>query len=450
MKLHELMAKISIDHNIPIADQTWILNDKTATDENSTLMKYGITGEDDPIVLNIQKTIEHDSDDNESINANDEQGAVGLPPPPEEEMAWTCPLCTLLNEPEDKDCGACSQPKPSEGEPKNDLNKQLTVSRQSSELLNIKGGEAELKIPLDTLSEPQPANFINRPSNTSIVMTVLNNPNITRTKYLVDPIKFTPFQTLLEPIPINPIIKPIIPTPIPINLVDVNPTPKGKTKSPKKLKAPKPPALQKAVLKSNVNHYQELLKLDGTDVVVNVDTFECPICFMKIETGDGMMLRNCLHSFCKGCIFQTIEFSEEIEIKCPYMDRDYSCECFLQDREIKALVTVEIYEKHLAKSLRVAENVIENAFHCKTPNCRGWCIFEDDVNEFKCPVCRITNCLTCQVIHDGLNCKQYQDRLTRGCDNNTEANRTMDMLKQMIDKGEAINCPICQVSLYLK
>lgn len=70
---------------------------------------------------------------------------------------------------------------------------------------------------------------------------------------------------------------------------------------------------------------------------------------------------------------------------------------WFKEREIKALVTREVYEQHLAKSIRQAENRIENAFHCKTPSCRGWCIYEDNVNTFKCPVCQITNCLTCQV-----------------------------------------------------
>ena len=61
------------------------------------------------------------------------------------------------------------------------------------------------------------------------------------------------------------------------------------------------------------------------------------------------------------------------------------------------LVTPEIYEQHLAKSIAQAENEIDNAFHCKSPDCPGWCIFEDNVNIFNCPVCGKTNCLTCQV-----------------------------------------------------
>lgn len=56
-----------------------------------------------------------------------------------------------------------------------------------------------------------------------------------------------------------------------------------------------------------------------------------------------------------------------------------------------------MYEQYLARSMSQAERKTENAFHCKTPDCAGWCIFEDNVNEFRCPVCKVTNCLTCQV-----------------------------------------------------
>lgn len=55
--------------------------------------------------------------------------------------------------------------------------------------------------------------------------------------------------------------------------------------------------------------------------------------------------------------------------------------------------------------------------------------------------------ITAQVIHDGLDCKQYQDRMNSDCDTNLEARRTKAMLQEMIEKGEALNCPTCQVTL---
>ena len=44
----------------------------------------------------------------------------------------------------------------------------------------------------------------------------------------------------------------------------------------------------------------------------------------------------------------------------------------------------------------------------QTPDCAGWTVIEDNVNIFKCTVCKRTNCITCQAVHDGMDCKQYQ------------------------------------------
>ena len=56
-----------------------------------------------------------------------------------------------------------------------------------------------------------------------------------------------------------------------------------------------------------------------------------------------------------------------------------------------------MYEKHQKKSVKEAEANMKNTFHCKTPDCAGWTIFDDDVNIFQCPLCKKTNCITCQV-----------------------------------------------------
>lgn len=146
------------------------------------------------------------------------------------------------------------------------------------------------------------------------------------------------------------------------------------------------------------SHYLELLTLDNiNDIATNSDAFDCAICFLTIAAVEGVVLRDCLHSFCRDCIRSTIIYSEEAEVRCPHIDASYTCESLLQDREIKALLSKEEHDDHLAKSLRVAENKIQNSFHCRTPNCKGWCIYEDNVNQFLCPICSLINCLTCRV-----------------------------------------------------
>lgn len=202
---------------------------------------------------------------------------------------------------------------------------------------------------------------------------------------------------------------------------------------------------------AKIGRYEELISLENWDVIPNSEPIECPICFVTYGPREGVILRDCLHMFCRSCIANTIAYCEEAEVKCPYRDPDYTCESTLQEREIKALVEPEIYQQHLAKSIAQAENNAGNkAFHCKTPDCPGWCIYDDDVNNFLCPVCKANNCLTCQVVHTGKNCKQYQQELQLSKETDQESRRTAAMLKEMVDRGEALACPTCAVVLMKK
>ena len=56
-----------------------------------------------------------------------------------------------------------------------------------------------------------------------------------------------------------------------------------------------------------------------------------------------------------------------------------------------------MFEKHQQKSLKEVQATSKNSFHCKTPDCEGWCFISDNINSFKCPICKRLNCITCQV-----------------------------------------------------
>ncbi|KAG7188742.1 hypothetical protein KM043_008362 [Ampulex compressa] len=200
-----------------------------------------------------------------------------------------------------------------------------------------------------------------------------------------------------------------------------------------------------------MERYEELISLENCDVIPNSEPIECPVCFVTYGPREGVILRDCLHMFCRPCLANTVLYCEEAEVKCPYRNTEYTCESTLQEREIKALVEPEIYQQHLDKSIAQAENNAgNNAFHCKTPDCPGWCIYDDDVNNFLCPVCGANNCLTCQVIHAGKNCKQYQQELRLSKETDQESRRTAEMLEEMVDRGEALACPTCAVVLMKK
>lgn len=139
--------------------------------------------------------------------------------------------------------------------------------------------------------------------------------------------------------------------------------------------------------------YKELLDYEGHNLIHNTDPFECEICFSDIAQYDGILIRECLHQFCIDCVRNTINMSEEAEILCPAND----CKCFIQDREIRSLLTQAEFDKYTTKTLRIAESKATNSYHCKLANCEGWCIVEDAVNTFTCPRCNSKNCLSCQV-----------------------------------------------------
>lgn len=61
------------------------------------------------------------------------------------------------------------------------------------------------------------------------------------------------------------------------------------------------------------------------------------------------------------------------------------------------LLSEEEHARFLELRLSIAESRSDHSFHCQTPNCRGWCIYEDDVNQFPCELCGETNCILCRV-----------------------------------------------------
>ncbi len=76
-----------------------------------------------------------------------------------------------------------------------------------------------------------------------------------------------------------------------------------------------------------------------------------------------------------------INYSEDSTVKCPF-GKDYNCTYHIQDREIRALLTPEEYNKMQMKSLRQSEATMSNTFHCKSPDCIGFCVYEDNLNFF--------------------------------------------------------------------
>lgn len=48
-----------------------------------------------------------------------------------------------------------------------------------------------------------------------------------------------------------------------------------------------------------MKNFQQLLQLEEEVLVTNREVLECLICFQKVPPGQGVLLRECLHSFCR-------------------------------------------------------------------------------------------------------------------------------------------------------
>ncbi|XP_004547698.1 ranBP-type and C3HC4-type zinc finger-containing protein 1 [Maylandia zebra] len=192
-------------------------------------------------------------------------------------------------------------------------------------------------------------------------------------------------------------------------------------------------------------NYLHLLATEEQNLIPNANEADCPICFSNLQPGEGIVLRECLHTFCRECLKGTIVNSQDAEVSCPD-----NCDSKLLDREIKELLTEEEHQRFLELRLSIAESRSEHSFHCQTPNCRGWCIYEDEVNEFHCELCDETNCILCRAIHKDMNCKDYQDDLRVRAENDEAAQKTKQMLESLLQNGEAMKCPRCDIIVQKK
>ncbi|XP_035487945.1 ranBP-type and C3HC4-type zinc finger-containing protein 1 isoform X1 [Scophthalmus maximus] len=202
---------------------------------------------------------------------------------------------------------------------------------------------------------------------------------------------------------------------------------------------------QQARQEEREKNYLYLLAAEEQNLIPNAMATDCPICFSTMEPGQGIVLRECLHTFCRECLRGTIVNSQDAEVSCPD-----ECDSKLLDREIRALLSDEEHQRVLELRLSIAESRAEHSFHCQTPNCRGWCVYEDEVDEFVCELCNETNCILCRAIHEGMNCRDYQDDLRIRAENDQAAQQTKQMLESMLQNGEAMKCPRCDIVVQKK
>lgn len=189
-------------------------------------------------------------------------------------------------------------------------------------------------------------------------------------------------------------------------------------------------------------NFQALLDAAKQNLIPNDEKFDCPICFLEFEAGEGVKLRECFHCCCKDCLHDHIMGCRDADVKCPCnVNDEVACKGSITEAEMRSLLTEDELAKVHNRGLVLAEGQAKS-YHCKTADCRGFCFYEDEVNNFDCPVCNKRNCLLCKAIHHPeMNCKEYQEDLRIKAANDKAAQETQKMLEDMIKNGEAMYCP---------
>lgn len=78
-------------------------------------------------------------------------------------------------------------------------------------------------------------------------------------------------------------------------------------------------------------NYRRYLKLSqDCSLIPTTEVFTCSICLEQVAEGQGVLLKSCIHQFCRSCLKSVIQISTEPQITCPYSDANYTCPYFLQ------------------------------------------------------------------------------------------------------------------------
>uniref|UniRef100_W5MI33 RanBP-type and C3HC4-type zinc finger containing 1 n=1 Tax=Lepisosteus oculatus TaxID=7918 RepID=W5MI33_LEPOC len=203
---------------------------------------------------------------------------------------------------------------------------------------------------------------------------------------------------------------------------------------------------QQALEEERTRNFEELLQTDQHSLVPNRLQIDCPICYVLIEPGEGATLRECLHSFCKDCLKGTIVNSTDAEVACPYSDNDFACNGKLQDREIRSLLSLGERSALLLLYLLSLGERSALLLLCSSP----WGSVQPSSSSTSSPWGSVQRSSSSQAIHEGMNCREYQDDLRVRAQNDVAARQTSEMLKAMVESGEAMHCPRCQVIVQKK
>lgn len=122
--------------------------------------------------------------------------------------------------------------------------------------------------------------------------------------------------------------------------------------------------------------------------IIRTDSFNCPLCCIWVQNNEGIMLKQCLHTFCEKCLTKTVLNYIGPVIACP--NSVEQCKSTLTRGEIQGLMTKEQFDEFLAKSLdsKTFENteLIRNVDYFRLLELEELDLVRYE-SEFECPIC---------------------------------------------------------------
>uniref|UniRef100_A0A8C7HV29 RING-type domain-containing protein n=1 Tax=Oncorhynchus kisutch TaxID=8019 RepID=A0A8C7HV29_ONCKI len=145
-----------------------------------------------------------------------------------------------------------------------------------------------------------------------------------------------------------------------------------------------------------------LMMVDGKDPVPNPEAVDCMICYLDLQPGEGVLLR------------------DEPSDSTPSEPSDST------PSEPSDSTPSEPSDSTPSEPSDSTPSEPNGTLDIQ-------CVYEDTINVFHCPICNKHNCLLCKAIHEEMDCKQYQDDLTAIGRN----------VRTLVFSGEALHCPQC-------
>jgi len=173
----------------------------------------------------------------------------------------------------------------------------------------------------------------------------------------------------------------------------------------------------------------------------------CGICCNDVPPYRAVRL-GCSHGwYCGQCVHRHADARLQAGaavVTCP------ECCTPIAERDLRKLLSPELMEKLLSRSLEQAVSSAGDLYSCPTPNCPMRVALEDgETPRLKCQICNKTSCLKCgvQPYHRGLSCEEFQAKRKDGCGAKRKRDEGYSDLMKWIEETGTKQCPTCRMAV---